>query len=332
VGDYMPDVRAWIAVNPDSELIPVARANGITHALPVPAGGIVAGQSGLVALDGWTIEQMTIRQPVALHVYWPSQALDLTPKELARDKSKWKSLEEQAKQRRVKLEALEDFFEEARAYARARESTNEPPEPANPAWEAMLPYAQGKLPLMVHANELRQIKQAVEWASAHHWKICLVGGRDAWMLAKTLADKSVPVIYEHVFALAARDTAVYDAQFHAPAILHEAGVQIAFGYGGAHEASAIRNLPYEAAQAVAFGLPIEEALRALTLYPAQMAGVGDRLGSLEVGKEATFFAADGHILDLRSRVRRLWIAGQEVDLSSRHTRLYEKYRRRPLTR
>src|SRR5439155_24976233 len=94
-----PDVEAWAAVNPDSELIPVARANGITHFLPVPGGGIVAGQSGLMATDGWTTEDMTVRKPVALHVFWPGMELNTTPKEEFKDKSKWKSLDAQAKAR-----------------------------------------------------------------------------------------------------------------------------------------------------------------------------------------------------------------------------------------
>ncbi|OQC23824.1 MAG: Amidohydrolase family protein [Verrucomicrobia bacterium ADurb.Bin063] len=118
--------------------------------------------------------------------------------------------------------------------------------------------------------------------------------------------------------------------FRAPAILHQAGVRVAFTLGeGSFDAAMIRNLPYLAAQAAAFGLPEAEALKGLTLYPAQCAGVADRLGSLEAGKDATLFAADGDILDIRSRVQRMWIAGREVSLESRHTRLYEKYKNRP---
>src|SRR2546429_5613037 len=122
VGEYTPDVESWVAVNPDSELIPVARANGITHFLPVPSGGIVAGQSGLMVADGWTIEDMTVKKPVALHVFWPGMELNTTPREEFKDKSKWKSLADQAKERREKIRALEDFFAEARDYARAREA------------------------------------------------------------------------------------------------------------------------------------------------------------------------------------------------------------------
>jgi len=331
VGDYTPDVQSWIAVNPDTELLPVARANGVAYFEPAPRGGVVAGQSGLVALDGWTPEQMTVQKPLALHVYWPVMDLDTTPRELARDKSKWKSLDEQAKERAAKLRALDDFFKEAQAYAKAKEAASKgqatAPTP-DPAWEAMLPFVRGERPLMVHADEVRQIRAAVAWAATNGWNIILAGGRDAWRVADLLARHRVPVLYEHVFTQPIRDTDPYDAQFRAPAVLQKAGVTVAFGLS-LYRDSLVKNLPYEAAQAVAFGLPTEEALKGVTLYPAGLAGVATRLGSIEPGKEATLFAADGHILDIRASVKRMWIAGREVSLESRHTRLYEKYKNRP---
>jgi imidazolonepropionase-like amidohydrolase len=340
VGDYTPDVESWIAVNPDSELLPVARANGITHVLPVPTGSIVAGQSGLIQLDGWTMEEMTVRKPVALHVFWPGMTLNTTPREEFRDKSRWKSLEDQAKDRRAKLKELADFFDEAKAYAKARDAAGKDgakPAEIVPAWEAMLPYVRGELPLMVHADELRQIKSAVQWADTNAYKIIIAGGRDAWKVAGLLAEKKVPVIFECTFnqgnglaSTAARDTTRYDVYFTAPSILHKAGAKVIFSEGlGGDGATTIRNLPYSAAQAAAFGLPEDEALKGITLYPAEVLGIADRLGSIEVGKEATLFAATKGILDIRSNVKRMWIAGKEVGLESRHTRLYEKYRNRP---
>jgi imidazolonepropionase-like amidohydrolase len=328
VGDYTPDVQSWTAINPDSELIPVARANGITHTQPVPLGKIVSGQSGVIALDGWTSEQMAIKRPVALHLFWPDMDLDTTPREQLRDKSKWKSLEDQAKERRVKLKSLEDFFEEARAYDKARSAQK--PAPTTPAWEAMAPYVRGELPIMIHADNVRQIKAAVQWAHSNAYKIILVGARDAWRTAELLAEKKVPVVYSHMFSQPTRDVDSYDVQFRAPQVLHQAGVTVTFSYElDGDQASVVRNLPYAAAQAVAFGLPAEEALKGITFYPAQLLGLADRLGSIEAGKEATLFVSDGDILDIRSNVKRMWIAGKEVSLESRHTRLYEKYKQRP---
>ena len=332
VGEYTPDVRSWMAVNPDSELLPVARANGITHIVPVPSGGVVAGQSGLVSLSGWTVDEMTVKAPVALHIFWPSMNLDTTPREQLRDKSKFKSFEEQAKERAEKIKALDDFFSEAEAYAKSRKESD-----PVPAWEAMLPFVNGKIPLMIHADDQRQIKAAVEWAAERKYKMILAGGKDAWMVADLLAKHEVPVVFERIYnvsgplgATPARDVDAYDVYFRAPEVLHKAGVKVAIGMGlGGQVASELRSLPYYTAQAVAFGLPEEEGLKAITLYPAQMLGVSDRLGSLEEGKEATFVIADGNILDNRTHVNEVWIRGEKMSLETRHTRLYEKYKNRP---
>lgn len=336
VGAYAPDVQAWIAVNPDSELIPVARANGVTHALTVPLGGVVSGQSGLIALAGWTWEQMTAQAPVALHVFWPGMDLDLTPQSQWQAKTEWKSPEKQAEERRTRLKELDDFFDEAAAYAKARAAAQGAAaagiadDHVVPAWEAMLPYVAGTRPVMIHADEVRQIKAALAWAGKRKLRIILAGGRDAWRVAELVAKAQVPVIWEHTFERPVRDTESYDVHFKAAALLARAGVTVAFSPGpGSWPAAEVRNLPYHAAQSAAFGLPPDEALKGITLYPARILGVADRLGSIEAGKDATLFAADGDILDLRTHVTRMWIAGAEVSLESRHTRLYRRYRDRP---
>jgi imidazolonepropionase-like amidohydrolase len=333
VGDFVPDVKSWVAVNPDSELLPVARANGVTHVEPAPQGNIVAGQSGLVVLDGWTSEQMAYKKPVALHVYWPDMNLDLTPKEKVKDKSKWKSPEDQAKERTNKLKALDDFFQDARAYALARDvaKTNAAADPGrNPSWESMRPFVRAELPITVHADDIREIKTAVKWADTNHFKLIIAGGRDSWMIADLLAQKNIPVIWEYTYQQPAHDYESYDSHYAGPGKLQKAGVKVIFSLGGStFIASLIKNLPYEAAQAVAFGLPEEEAIKGVTLYPAQVIGVSDRLGSIEPGKDATLFACDGSILDLRANVHHVWIAGKEMSLESRHTRLYKKYKNRP---
>jgi imidazolonepropionase-like amidohydrolase len=323
-GEFTPDVFSWWAVNPDSELLPVARAGGITHFEPTPDGVVVAGQSGLLTTAGWTTEEMVVRQSIGLHVYWPSTQLDTTPKERARDPKQWKSLADQDKLRKEKLRQLEDFFAEARAYAQANAQTRD--FQVVPAWEAMLPVVRGELPVTVHADEARQIRAAVGWAATNQIRMLLADARDAWQVADLLASHRVAVVFSHVFTLPPREEDGFDVQFRAAAILQRAGVKLTFSGG---DGSLAKNLPHAAAQAVAFGLPADEALRAITLNPAQLAGVADRLGSIEVGKEATLFATDGDILDVRAKVKRLWMNGQEVSLESRHTRHYEKYRQRP---
>src|SRR5438105_14371946 len=163
------------------------------------------------------MEQRAIQKPIALHLFWPRMELDTATRERPRaPKTKLKSLEEQAKERRAKQQAVEDFFEEAKAYAKAKAASTNGSSPVpekTPAWEAMLPYVRGELPLMVHADEVRQIRAAVTWAATNHYKIILAGARDAWMLAELLAEKKIPVIYSHVFTQPARDTESYDVHF-----------------------------------------------------------------------------------------------------------------------
>ena len=317
VGTYTPEVKSWLAVNPDSELIPVARANGITHFLPVPQGGTITGQSGLMATAGWGYENMLTHSPVALHLFWPSMNINPT----ADDAKK------QAKERDKRLKKIDDFFEEARAYAKSQSA---PGHKGVPSWDAMLPWVLGEKPLIIHANSVMQIESAVNWAIKRDWKPVIAGARDAWQIAELLTKHNVPVIFEHTFTLPTRDFDRYDIQFRAAGILHKAGVKVAFSEGLARFASSnARNLPYSAAQSAAHGLPQAEALKGITLHTAEILGVAKRLGSIEVGKEATFFTANGDILEIRTQVKQMWIAGKKVSLDNRHNHLYKKYRNRP---
>jgi imidazolonepropionase-like amidohydrolase len=322
-GDFTPEVESWLAVNPDSELIPVARANGITHFIPVPQGALLAGTSGLLAAHGWTNEEMLLRRRTAMHLFWPDQALTIPGPNAPK---KTKPLNEQARERREKVRGIEQFFADADAWEKRPAGS-----PTVPAWEAMRPVLSGELPLMIHANGQREIRTALKWSESHpRLRIVFVGGRDAWMFAEELARRKIAVIYSEVFTLPALGSDAYDVQFRAPGILHQAGVTVAIATGLADmNASVQRNLPYLAAQAAAFGLPGDAALAAITLIPAQLHGVADRLGSIEPGKDATFFAATGDILDIRSEVTRLWMNGTEQSVESRHTRLAERYRARP---
>ena len=335
VGQFVPEAQSWVAVNPDSELLPVARANGIAYFEPTPQGGMIAGQSALMVIDGWTTEDMVFKKPAALHVYWPGMEINAAARRGRRRRAPG-SVEDQARERERKIKELADFFADARAYAQARDAaqTNGARDPGlNPPWEAMRPYVLGQRPIIVHADELRQIKAALQWAETNQYKIVLAGGRDAWKAAGLLAKKNVPVIYSQIYALPSSEVEPYDIHFKAPELLRQAGVKVTLSLqDGADAASSARNLPYVASQAVAYGLPSDEALKAMTLYPAQIMGVDDRLGAIEPGKAATLFACTGDILDLRAHVTHLWMAGREVSLENRHTRLYDKYRNRPKPR
>ena len=326
VGSHTPEVEAWVAINPDSELIPVARANGIAHALVVPMGGTISGTSGLIALDGWGVEEMAVKKKVALHLWWPGHGISL-PSSMGN--SETKSIDDQVKERKSRIREIDEFFDQAEAYRNAREA-----KVANfskiPGWEAMLPVLSRKLPLMIHADDIRQIKAAVEWAIKRDYRYVLSGGRDAWKLADWLAEKKTAVVYRHIFSAPSQRNQPHDRQYRAPAILAKAGVPLSIGLPlGAWSAANQRNLPYHVAQAIAYGLPREKALASITLEPAKLMGVDNRLGSLEIGKDATFLSCSGDLFDLRSSVKHLILSGREVNMGSRHTRLYERYAKRP---
>lgn len=321
-GNINPNVRAAVALNGDSELIPVARANGILTACSVTAGGAISGQSVVWNLDGWNWEDMTLKDPDGLHLHWPA----LSPVR------SWppKSEEEQKKEREQALADLTKAFDDATAYMKARDAMagGGPWHEEDVRWEAMIPALRGEMKVFIHADEYRQIESALDFAEKYHLKPVIVGGRDAWRLADRLAAENVPVVVERVLNLPRRSWEPYDAAFTVAAKLHDAGVQFCI-CNSARDAANLRNLPYEAAMAAAFGLPKDEALKAVTLYAARILGVDDRLGSIETGKDANLILTDGDPLEIRTHVVKAWIQGRPVDLSSRHTRLYEKYRNRP---
>ncbi|MCH8922679.1 MAG: amidohydrolase family protein [Planctomycetes bacterium] len=318
-GSINPNVKAQVAVNPDSELIPVGRANGVLLSMSVPRGGLISGQSALLQLDGWTWEDLTLRSPVGMHVRWPR--MDPISAWWMKETKK-----DQLAERDEALANLRKALGDARAYAKARAA--DPQRPIDSRWEAMLPVLAGKLPLIVEAEEIQQIQSAVAFAAKQKLKLIIYGGYDAPHCAALLKKHEVPVIVGGVHRLPRRRHEPYDTPFTVPARLHKAGVRFCISGSGRFGASTLRNLPYQAAMAAAHGLPEDEALKSITLYAAEILGAGDRVGSLAAGKDATLFVADGDILEIPTHVTAAYIQGRVVDLSNRHTRLYQKYQQR----
>ena len=320
-GGVNPNARALVAVNPDSELIPVARSNGVLLSLTMPRGGLISGISALIQHDGWTWEDMTLRAAVGMHVQWPHMSPVL-------DWHTEKTGKEQLKDRDEALRALQKTFDNARAYAKARRAPAENlrvPQSIDLRWEAMLPVLDGKLPLIVRANRADQIQAAVAFASRENVRLILLGGYDAESCARLLKKHKVPVIIAGTLRLPQHRDDAYDAAYTLPDRLRRSGVKYCIGMGGRFTDANLRNLPYQAAMAVGFGLPKKEALRAITLYPAQILGAADRVGSLTVGKDATLIVTNGDILETPTKVERAFIQGRPVDLSNRHKRLWNKY-------
>ncbi|MHB9030052.1 MAG: amidohydrolase family protein [Candidatus Latescibacterota bacterium] len=296
LGTINPSLRSETAVNPDSEHIPSTRSNGIALAATFPGGGIVSGLAAVIMLDGWTWEQMTLKAPAGLVVNWPSS--------------------------RENREALEKTFREARAYRTAKEAQPGKDTPAlktDLRWEAMLAVLRGEVPVWVQTGGVRNIEAAVEWADREGVKMVLFGGNDADRVADLLRRKNIPVVITPVLRLPSRADDAFDTPFTLADKLRRAGVR--FCIAGGEE----RNLPYHAALAAAYGLPKDDALKSVTRYAAEILGVGDRVGSLDQGKDATLIVTTGDPLEITTQTERMYIQGREVDLSDKHKMLYEKY-------
>ncbi|MDX1946679.1 MAG: amidohydrolase family protein [Pirellulaceae bacterium] len=316
-GQLNPNVRAIVAVNPDSEILPVTRASGVLLALAAPVGGLMSGRSAVIQLDGWTWEEMALRADAALHVNWPA---------LPRAGRRETEGPPAATNSDEEIEKLGQALANARAYAAARAAN--PDFPRDARWESLQDVLAGKLPVIARADDLRQITGAVAFAEREKLKLIIAGGYDAELCAELLKKYDVPVIIGGVYRLPPRRGDDYDAPYTLAARLHAAGIRFAISCQDRHGASSVRNLPYHAATAVAYGLPAGEGLKAITLAPAQILGVANRVGSLEVGKDATLFIADGDPLETPTHVSAAWIQGRKLDLNNRHERLYRKYERK----
>ena len=326
-GTTNPNIRAEVQVNPESELLPVALANGVTSALIVGRGGAISGTSALMHLTGWTREDMTVRSPVGLHVQWPAMTA-------IRAWFETRTEEEQNKARDLAIENIKRAFDDARAYWKARDAEGKagvPRHDRDVKWDAMGRALRGEIPVMFHAGSLAQIRAALRFAADQKLPhVVLVGGEDAWRVADELKAKGIAVIAGPTLEMPRRRYEAYDEAYTAPARLQRAGVRFCLSDGGSpFVAMNARNLPYQAAMAAAFGLPRDEALKSITLYPAQILGVADQLGSIDPGKLADLIVTDGDPLEITTRVEQVYVAGRPVPLENRQTRLFAKYDHRP---
>lgn len=322
VGDNNAGLRSEVAFNGDSQLLMPAIAGGVLTAHVALDGGVLSGTSAVMDLRGWNWRDMTLRAPVGMHLAYPR---------LAKERGS-QSDDDFDKEKEKALKKLDELFDAAQAYDRARAAAEAKTGPAldvDPNFEALRAVVGNRLPLFIHALEKAQIDSALDWAKRRGLaNLVLVTGADAQYAAARLAREKVPVILDGVLDVPRRQWEPYDSVYAAAAALDAAGVTFAIGDGG--DAANARNLPFHAAMAAAFGLSKEAALRSVTLLPAQILGVADRLGSLEPGKNATLFVSDGDPLEIRSHIERVWIDGVEIDLGgNRQYQLYRKYDERP---
>lgn len=341
LGTFNPQLRTSIAVNPASEQIPATRVNGITSAIVFPGlssgrgfaallGGqepkFILGQTSLMSLDGWTWEEMELKRTAGMVLSLPATPPDNTriAAMLGLPQTQMTFAERRRRQEQ-QLRQISQFLEQARAYAKAK-AVGAPGLKADLKLEAMIPVVDGKVPVIVQAVREKDIREAVKFADQEKLKLVLAGVREPGKMAEDLAKKKIPVILGPTLALPMDDDDRYDQESVLPGELFRAGVKVAFGSFGNQFA---RNLPYQAANAVAFGLPYAEALKAVTINAAEIWGVADEVGSIERGKVANLVVTDGDPLEAKTQVKHLFIRGEAVSLETKHTRLYEKYLNRP---
>ena len=315
MGQINAAIRAEVAVNHDSMLFAPNVAGGLLTAHVVPQGGLVRGTSAVISLAGWNWEDMTLAAPVGMHIAFPRSAADNDDDE--------------------DLRLINEVLDQARAWSRAKSAWrdgNASRPPHNDQFAALEAVLDGEVPIFLHTSRERDMLAALDWAESQGFEdVVLVGGPDLQHLAGRLALDGVPAILSGVHTMPARGWEPYDEAYVAAMKLSEAGVRFAITDGGsAFVAGNARHIPFQAGMAAAFGLDPAAALKSITLWPAEILGLGEELGSLETGKRATFFAATGDALEVTTQVQRAWIDGVEYDLSrDRQRQLYERYRGRP---
>jgi imidazolonepropionase-like amidohydrolase len=338
LGEFMPQLRVVTSVNPESEHFGVVRVNGVTSVvtLPLPGGSgggrsgggerqYISGQAALIHTEGWTWEDMAIDRAVAMYLVFPVPAVGggrggAVP-DMASEAAGATGFAAVKRAYEQQLAKLNGFFDEARQYQKVRAAKAPGFQPVLKL-EAMMPVLEGKMPLAVSAARASTIHDAISFAERQRVRIVIVQPRDIAKAGPELKAKNIPVILGQVLALPEQEDDAYDAAFTQAAEAYKAGVKFAFG---TFENQFVRNLPYQAAMAVAFGLPYEEALKAVTINAAEIWGQGGELGSVEKGKVADLIVTTGDPLEVSTLVKHLFVRGKEVPLANRQTRLYEKY-------
>ncbi len=327
VGELNPNAKAITAVNPHSAHIAVTRVEGITNTLTAPTGGLISGQAALINLLGTAPKEMAVVPQFALVINYPRIGGGgggfggfQPPANLA------ETLANNERQ----VEQIRKMLRDAEAYGRAQDAYAKdktlPRPDRNIVLEPLVPYVRGELPVIFRADRAAEIRGALRFAEEMKLKPIILGGNDAWKVANLLKEKNVPVILTGIFSLPSREDDYYDLLFENPAKLQQAGVRFCISTGDA--GPEVRNLAQYAGMASAFGLSKADAVKSVTLYPAQIMNVADRLGSIETGKMANLVVTDGDLLEIRTRIRYLFIDGRPVVLSSRHTELNDAFKNR----
>lgn len=316
VGDFNPHIRSLIAYNTESKITSTIRTNGVLIAEATPEGGRISGTSSIFELDGWNWQDAVLKKDNGIHINWPRIRSSLGADKKADGKNSERYQDE--------IEALKAFIRQANAYSKTDFKLER-----NLRFEAMKEVFTKKKKLFVHANRVQEITDAIYFFDELELNIVLVGGYDAWMITELLKDRNVPVILRRVHELPMNEDDDVDLPYKLPKLLTDKGVLVALENSGSMEAMGTRNLPFYAGTAVAFGVEKEAALKMITLNTAKILGIENRVGSIEVGKDATLFISKGDALDMRTnQLSYAFIQGKMLELTNHQIQLYEKYSRK----
>lgn len=321
VGSILPNVRSLIAYNTDSKIIPTVRSNGILMAQVTPRGGLISGTSSIVMLDGWNWEDAAYKVDDGIHLNWPHIQSRHYLDEDNIYPGPWEKNKNYVKQ----TDELKKLFADAKAYSETEKAEEE-----NLRFEAMKGIFNGTQTLFIHANNVKEIIEAVSFVKANAIKkAVIVGGRDSWMVTDLLRDNNIPVIVSRLHDLPEHPEDDVDLTYKLPYLLQKAGVMYCLNNEGDMEAMGTRNLPFLAGTAAAYGLTKEQALRSITLNTARILGIDKTTGSIEVGKDANIFISTGDALDMRTNnVEKAFVKGVSIDLNNDQKMLYEKYKKK----
>lgn len=314
-GAINSNVRAIVSYNTDSKVIPTVRSNGVLLAQIAPSGGVFSGTSAIVQLDAWNWEDAAVVQDDAVYVNFPNQSLNLgvgnTPNQA----------EEQRKEIEKQENLLHQTIKDAINYKNAKENGKNVAH--NQMLEALIPIIKQEKKLFVRASTEKQILGAVAFAQQYQLKIVIVGGQDAYLQTDLLKKHDIAVVLYKSHQLPRTEDDDVDMPYKLPFILQKAGIVFCFDM---NEFWNERNLPFQAGTAAAYGLTKEEALASISANAAKILGIDKRVGTLEVGKDATLLISEGDILDMRtSKVTNAFIEGREIDLNNMQTDLYRKF-------
>ena len=329
VGSFNPNAVAYWGINPHSAHVGVTRVVGITHVLSKPAGGIISGTATIFNLAGWTAPEMQVVPKAAIVINLPRSGF--AGRGFGGFGAQQQGNTQDAQRLRERqMDSLRTMLRDAEAYGKAIDAADKDKTlrvKRDVVLAALVPAVRGQMPVIFTADRANDIRSAVAFAKEMKLKPIILGGSDAWQIASFLKENDVAVIVTGVMQLPRREDDPYDVNYSSPAKLAAAGVRFAITSGD--EGAEVRNLPYTAGMAASFGLPKAEALKSVTLYPAQILGVADRFGSIEVGKVANLVVTDGDLLEAKTNTKYLFIDGRPVPLSSKHTELNELFKDRP---